>query len=436
MRVAEAEARQPGRAAALAGGLAVRCRERRRRRSRRRSPRPASCCCVELGADGPAPPAAAVAAHRAAGGVSLALCAHADARGPVARGLARGRRHPDHAGRPGGAGAPPAEPGSLVELTPSSAGCATRCSHPTCREAASARILLAAVRRAAAAWRCSAAPTTHRVASRRGAAAGADHLSRRAPSSSTALAHREAVRSGDRDPARPDRRGARADRGRGSASRRCWSRRMSARRLALELPPQVELLPLPAPMPVARARLALALRIGGAACRAAPAAPRARRRPAARQPDRPLQSGRISRLSALHRRRPCADRARDRAAGTAQRERRLCRRQPCAGPARPQSRAAACGRPISPAHLGGGRFAVAVAAASRPQLERLRCRLEVTVAEGEPWNVLAAAEALRRRAARRRSVWRACSATSGGCGRPPDRSGQVLAAVGRRASSR
>lgn len=45
-------------------------------------------------------------------------------------------------------------------------------------------------------------------------------------------------------------------------------------------------------------------------------------------------------------------------------------------------------------HLGGGRFVVAVPAESRDKLERVRYRLQSTVAEDEPWLMLAAAETL------------------------------------------
>ena len=55
----EAEARQPGRAAARPGGLAVRVPARRRRRRPPRLPRPASCWCVELARRATMPPAAA-----------------------------------------------------------------------------------------------------------------------------------------------------------------------------------------------------------------------------------------------------------------------------------------------------------------------------------------------------------------------------------------
>ncbi|MGE3742561.1 MAG: diguanylate cyclase, partial [Geminicoccaceae bacterium] len=163
--------------------------------------------------------------------------------------------------------------------------------------------------------------------------------------------------------------------------------------LALELPPAVEYLPLPAPMAVARARLALALRMAGLRA--------GLRRPPfghatgllldsltglfnqgafldylrCMTPDRALIGLEIERLEELNA-----------AAGYAAGNRAL---------ARLGRNLAGCVRATDLAgHLGGGRFAVAVAAANRTQLERLRCRLEITVAEGEAWNVLAAAESL------------------------------------------
>jgi GGDEF domain-containing protein len=162
--------------------------------------------------------------------------------------------------------------------------------------------------------------------------------------------------------------------------------------LALELPPSVEYLPLPAPMPVARARLALALRM--AALRAG-----LRRPPFGHAGGLLLDS-----LTGLFNQGAFLDylrcTAHDRALIGLEIE-RLEELNASVGYAAGNRALARLGRNLAgcvratdlAGHLGGGRFAVAVAAASRTQLERLRCRLEVTVAEGESWNVLAAAEA-------------------------------------------
>ena len=163
---------------------------------------------------------------------------------------------------------------------------------------------------------------------------------------------------------------------------------------ALELPPQVDLLSLPAPMPLARVRLALALRIAAL-------------RRWLREP--PLGAARgllIDSLTGLYNQGAFLDYLRtageDRAliglehdrldwinqqSGYAAGNRVLAQLgpSPCAG---------ASGRTIS-RHISA-------AAASRSRsrvpagrkLERLRHRLQATVAEDEPWLMLAAAEAL------------------------------------------
>jgi GGDEF domain-containing protein len=163
--------------------------------------------------------------------------------------------------------------------------------------------------------------------------------------------------------------------------------------LALELPPAVEYLPLPAPMPVARARLALALRMAGL-------------RAGLRRPPFGHATGLLlDSLTGLFNQGAFLDYLRcaspDRALLGLEIE-RLEELNASAGYAAGNRALARLGRNLASSvratdlagHLGGGRFAVAVAVANRAQLERLRCRLEVTVAQGESWNVVAGAESL------------------------------------------
>jgi GGDEF domain-containing protein len=162
---------------------------------------------------------------------------------------------------------------------------------------------------------------------------------------------------------------------------------------ALELPAQVDLLSLPAPTPLARARLALALRTAAL-------------RRWLREP--PLGEARgllVDGLTGLHNQGAFLDYLRlageDRAligiehdrldwinqqAGYAAGNRVLAQ---MGWSLRRRSRAQDFA-----GHLGGGRFALAVVEHDRSKLERLRGRLQSTVAEDEPWQLLAAAEPL------------------------------------------
>lgn len=167
---------------------------------------------------------------------------------------------------------------------------------------------------------------------------------------------------------------------------------------ALELPPQVDLLPLPAPMALARLRLALALRIG-----------ELRRR--LRVPPLGDAGGLLlDALTGLYNQGAFLDYLRvtgEQRALIGLEHDRLEQLNRVAGYAEGNRALARLGRTLArsvraedfAAHLGGGRFAVAVAVSSRQQLERLRCRLEVTAAAGEPWRVLTSAEGLPARGA-------------------------------------
>ncbi len=162
---------------------------------------------------------------------------------------------------------------------------------------------------------------------------------------------------------------------------------------ALELPPQVDLLSLPAPMPVTRARLALALRTA------------ALRRWLRAPPLGVATNLLIDSLTGLYnqgafldylgacRGRSRADRPRARPSGRINEQ---------SGYAAGNRALAMLGRSLRrqlrthdfAAHLGGGRFAVAVAAPDSGKLERLCRRLQAGVAGVEHWPMLARAEAL------------------------------------------
>ena len=138
--LAEAAARQPGRGAALPGGLAVRVPQRRAPSSAPDRQCPASSCCSTSRRGLQRGPAPAVAAHRRAGGATLALCSPPTRPGPC-RSRPRSRST-TCCPRPSTrwswcAGCRPC---AAWPRWPPSAGSATSCSHPTCRsEAASAR---------------------------------------------------------------------------------------------------------------------------------------------------------------------------------------------------------------------------------------------------------------------------------------------------------
>ncbi len=162
---------------------------------------------------------------------------------------------------------------------------------------------------------------------------------------------------------------------------------------ALELPSQVDLLSLPAPMPIVRCRLELALRM-------------ATLRRWLRDP--PLAASRsllVDSLTGLYNHGAFLDYLRMSGEewaliGLEHDRLEWINRQ--AGYAAGNLVLAALGRSLRrrirahdfAAHLGGGRFAVAVMTADRPRLERLRGRLQATIAEDRPWQILAAAEAL------------------------------------------
>ena len=162
---------------------------------------------------------------------------------------------------------------------------------------------------------------------------------------------------------------------------------------ALELPPQVDLLSLPAPMPLARVRLALALRIV------------ALRRWLREPPLGEAQGLLIDSLTGLYNQGAFLDYLRtageDRALIGLEHDRLDWINQQ-SGYAAGNRILAQLGQSLRrrvrahdfAAHLGGGRFAVAAARTSRPKLERLAHRLQATVAENEPWLMLAAPECL------------------------------------------
>jgi GGDEF domain-containing protein len=162
---------------------------------------------------------------------------------------------------------------------------------------------------------------------------------------------------------------------------------------ALELPPQVDLLSLPAPMPLARVRLTLALRIV------------ALRRWLREPPLGKAQGLLIDSLTGLYNQGAFLDYLRaasdDRALIGLEHDRLDWINQQ-SGYAAGNRILAQLGQSLRrrvrahdfAAHLGGGRFAVAAAATSRPKLEQLAHRLQATVAENEPWQILAAAEYL------------------------------------------
>ena len=160
---------------------------------------------------------------------------------------------------------------------------------------------------------------------------------------------------------------------------------------ALELPSQVDLLGLPAPTGLIRRRLELALRV-------------AELRRWLRDP--PLGGARtllVDSLTGLYNQGAFLDYLRhtegermvigleyegldgtNREAGYAAGNRILAR---LGGSLRRRVRAQDLA-----AHLGGGRLAVAVAAATPAKLERLRSRLQGTIAGSEPWSIRAGAE--------------------------------------------
>ena len=160
---------------------------------------------------------------------------------------------------------------------------------------------------------------------------------------------------------------------------------------ALELPPQVDLLSLPAPPPAIRRRLELTLRLA-----------------ALRQwlRDPPLGAARtliVDSLTGLYNQGAFLDYLRhtggdrvviglehDRLEWTNQRDgyaagNRILAR--LGGSLRRKVRAQDLA-----AHLGGGRLAVAVGAAGQAKIDRLRSRLQATIAGGEPWTIIACAE--------------------------------------------
>ncbi|MFO1049305.1 MAG: diguanylate cyclase [Geminicoccaceae bacterium] len=160
---------------------------------------------------------------------------------------------------------------------------------------------------------------------------------------------------------------------------------------ALELPQQIDLLSLPAAMPVVRCRLDIALRVAGL-------------RRWLRDP--PLAGSGpmlLDALTGLYNHAAFLDYLRvageERAVIGLEHDRLdWINRQ--SGYAAGNRVLAMLGRSLRrhiraqdfAAHLGGGRFAVAVAATDRAKLDRLRDRLQATVAEDRPWQILAAAE--------------------------------------------
>lgn len=166
----------------------------------------------------------------------------------------------------------------------------------------------------------------------------------------------------------------------------------------LELPPQIDFLPMPAPLALARIRLALALRIAETR--------RWLRAPPLGGAARLLRDA----LTGLYNQGAFLDYlgiAADTKVLVGLEPDRLDEINRVAGYAAGNRALAALGHELTrsvraedfAAHLGGGRFAVAVQASGREQLERLRCRLEATVAAGAPWRLLTSAEALPARGA-------------------------------------
>ena len=162
---------------------------------------------------------------------------------------------------------------------------------------------------------------------------------------------------------------------------------------ALELPPQIDLLPLPAPPAVARARLQLALRGGEL------------RRSLRRPPPGDAAALLLDGLTGLYNQGAFLDYLRgtgDARAVIGLELDRLEQLNVTAGYAAGNRALAQLGQNLAArlraedlaGHLGGGRFAVAGAANGRLPLGRMRQRLQETVAEGESWDVLPIAEAL------------------------------------------
>ena len=158
-----------------------------------------------------------------------------------------------------------------------------------------------------------------------------------------------------------------------------------------ELPPQVDLLPLPAPAALARLRLGLVLRIAGL-------------RRWLRDP--PLQDARallIDSLTGAYNQGAFLDYLRTTGDGSplvALELNGLDRLNARIGNG--NLALAEFGRRLRratraedfAAHLGGGRFAVAVASANRRQLDRMCHRLQLEIGDGVDWGVLAVAEGL------------------------------------------
>jgi GGDEF domain-containing protein len=162
---------------------------------------------------------------------------------------------------------------------------------------------------------------------------------------------------------------------------------------ALELPPQVDLLSLPASMPVARARLALALRTAGL------------RRWLLSPPLGAAAGLLVDSLTGLYNQGAFLDYLRlggaDRAVIGLEHG-RLDWINEQSGYAVGNRTLAALGSGVRrqmrvqnfAAHLGGGRFAVAVATQDAGRLERLCRQLQTGVAGQEPWQILTRAEVL------------------------------------------
>lgn len=344
---------------------------------------------IELGGDTPPRLAAEVAAHRSAGGVSLALCDQADARAlSVAASLAVDDIL-----------ATPVDPVELVRRLQSLASLGELIQERRLRDELFAAYL---PRKPPASDVPELFPEPPRIALIGGAAAHRVAVLEALPPARIsylddaaqlgALAHHEAARLVI--VTRPDQIGLALERLEAAAGEPpVLVAAHAGPPLALELPPAVELLPLPAPMPVARARLAVALRM-------------AELRAGLRRPPFGHATGLLlDSLTGLFNQGAFLDYLRctgaDRALIGLEID-RLEELNATAGYAAGNRALARLGRNLAhcvratdlAGHLGGGRFAVAVAAANRPQLERLRCRLEVTVAEGEPWQAVTAAESV------------------------------------------